>query len=143
MVAYSFAPMFCPLVAAGVKSQTVRGHRRRHARPGEPIHLYRAMRTRHCRKLVDPDPVCVSVHDIVIEVSPLIDVLIASIIIGSIALHSDEIEDFARADGFGQGHLLGGERSVSARAEMGQFWQRYHGLGRFEGVLIQWKPWSA
>ena len=57
MVAYSFKSQFEEPIVAREKRQTVRGFRKRHARPGEPIQLYVGMRTRNCRKILTPDPI--------------------------------------------------------------------------------------
>lgn len=149
MVAYSFAPEFHHLVAALVKRQTVRAHRKRHARPGEPVQLYAAMRTKHCRKLVEADPICLAVRPIEIVVSDLLPDLIASIAIEGQQLARAEIEAFATADGFGPIDFKGWQRGrddkgnlvpATARSNMGEFWRARHGLGRFEGVLITWRP---
>ena len=134
MVAYSFKAMFAPQIEARTKLQTVRGNRRRHARPGEPIQLYAGMRTRYCRKLVTPDPVCFRVRPITIDVTGLISAGIASIEIGGRFLAFEEIERFARADGFAPEYLGG----TSARENMGAVWRANHGTGRFEGALIEW-----
>ena len=59
MVAYNFQSQFAPLVESGEKRQTFRVlGKRRHARPGDSLQLYTGMRTKACRKLVTPDPVC-------------------------------------------------------------------------------------
>ena len=63
MVAYSFQKRFVPHIESGRKPWTIRGPRKRHARPGEPLQLYYAMRTQYCRKIV-PDPVCLEVQPI-------------------------------------------------------------------------------
>lgn len=124
MVAYNFKSAFVNLIHEGKKRQTIRGHRKRHARPGEPIQLYRGMRTKKCLKLVDPDPICRSVEEIEISIAkdrlalyrfPAIDADWLQV--------SDE---FAYADGF-----------LNA-AHFTQWWKKVHGLGTFEGVLIQW-----
>lgn len=149
MVAYSFHRIFAPQVAALTKRQTIRADRRRHARPGEPVQLFTAMRTRQCQKLVDRDPTCSSVLPIAIEVTTLIDEFIASIEIDGRSLHRDEIEPFAAADGFApidfgwwQPPALVGQRlqAATARSNMGVFWLKTHGVGRFTGVLIKWDP---
>tara|TARA_R110002096_G_scaffold172484_10_gene346217 strand:+ start:719 stop:1081 length:363 start_codon:yes stop_codon:yes gene_type:complete len=57
---------FADDVTAGRKNFTIRADRKRHARPGEPVQLYTGMRTRSCRKLVDPDPVCEKITPIII-----------------------------------------------------------------------------
>ncbi|TIV45066.1 MAG: ASCH domain-containing protein [Mesorhizobium sp.] len=141
MVAYSFKAMFGHQVSSLTKRQTVRADRKRHARPGEPVQLYQGMRTIHCRKLVDPDPICSRVRSIEIAVSDLMPVAIVSIAIEGIPLQREEIELFCRADGFAPScvrefWLLG----ETARENMGSFWLHHHGIGRFEGVLIEWEP---
>lgn len=138
MVAYSFAPRFCLAVEALAKRQTVRGHRRRHARPGEPVQLYAGMRTRHCRKLVERDPICASVDAIEIVVEPSHPSTIASIAIAGAALTDAEIEAFANTDGFPAEDLPFAGKS--ARQAMGEFWLSAHGAGLFRGVLIKWRP---
>lgn len=150
MVAYSFHKTFVPQVQALSKHQTVRGPRKRHARPGEPVQLYTAMRTRHCRKLVDPDPVCSRVDDIRIETSEQHAApdgptgVIEAIEINGIPLDYDEIEAFAIADGFAP--LMHDPPSkdfvwkdwVTARVLMGTYWLGMHEPGQFEGVVVHW-----
>lgn len=60
MVAYSFKQRFAPQIIAGLqtgplvvgmKRQTIRADRKRHARPGEELQLYTGMRTRSCQLL--------------------------------------------------------------------------------------------
>ena len=145
MVAYSFKTIFADQVAGLRKCQTIRADRRRHARPGERLQLFAGMRTRQCRKLVTPDPVCLSVQRIDIVTSVLVDGVIASIAIDGQPLDRGDIESFAEADGFGCAEVgdwrlkeIGGKGS--ARWNMGHFWKESHGIGRFEGVLIKWEP---
>ncbi|MBP0439460.1 ASCH domain-containing protein [Tianweitania sediminis] len=142
MVAYSFAPFFAQAVAALTKRQTIRAPRKRHARPGEPIQLYAGMRTRHCTKLLDKDPLCVAVRPIEISTSELLDAGIASITIGDWVLDAREIEALAQLDGFAPADFnqAAGTHHSTARANMGAFWLKHHGVGRFEGVLIEWRP---
>ncbi|MFO0729377.1 MAG: MT-A70 family methyltransferase [Nitrospiraceae bacterium] len=71
MVAYSFKSRFLPPIARGLKRQTIRAPRSRHARPGERLQLYAGMRTRHCYKII-PDPVCLEVCDIELHVGAAI-----------------------------------------------------------------------
>ena len=148
MVAYSFDKLFAHQVEAGAKRQTIRAYRKRHARLGERVQLYTGMRTRHCRKLVDPDPKCVCVDAIEIRVPDLgkLSGPPAVIRINAIPLNDREVEDLACADGF---HLLCwrnadrewvGPPAVSAAALMGRWWFEKHGPGLFEGVLIKWRP---
>lgn len=156
MVAYGFKPFFEPQVVTGLKRQTVRGQRRRHALPGEAVQLYVGMRTRFCRKIFNPDPICTDTLPIIIETSGLIDCIIAAIEINGRQLHRDEIEEFARADGFGPEHVKGaslgpppqlllaiGLHGKTARENMGAFWLANHPIGRFSGDLIKWAPRGA
>lgn len=140
MVGYNFQPLFEPQVRDLSKLQTVRAHRKRHARPGEPVQLFCDQRSRHCRKLLSPDPICLRVRPIEIHVSEIIG--IASIAIEGIPLDREEIELFARADGFAPERLTlaGVACRETARDHMGDFWMRRHGAGRFEGVIVQWEP---
>ena len=122
MVAYNFQARFVDQIVSGEKRQTIRPiGKRRHAEPGDRLQLYTGMRTKACRKLVEPDPVCVE----------------ASVIV----LHETEV--------FMPEHML--ETTVSAlngiaRADGFKHWQEMcdwfadtHGLP-FEGVLIKWEP---
>ncbi len=152
MVAYSFNKIFVPQVEDWTKRQTVRGHRKRHARPREPVQLYTAMRTRHCRKLVDPDPVCTAVHEIRVEVGDKM-LLPSSFGPGSIEgieingreLNPWGIETFATNDGFDPYRLIGPpavgnvfRRCATARNFMGSFWHMMHGPGGWQGVVVYW-----
>ena len=134
MVAYSFNKMFHADVESLKKRQTVRAHRKRHAHPHEPVQLYAGMRTRHCRKLVTPDPICTSVS--LVEITVLTDIRqrLGVVKIDGITLDDDEIEAFAIEDGFKA------TAGTTARQRMGRFWSINHGPGLFRGVLIKWEP---
>jgi hypothetical protein len=137
MVAYSFAPQFGAPIEARTKLQTVRGHRRRHARPGEPIQLYTAMRTKQCRKLIEPDPICIRLWDIRIVVDPAERRLISCMEIEGIYQSPWDIEAFAKRDGFFA------DADHSAAWRMGEFWLKNHPAGDggridFSGVVIRW-----
>ena len=119
MVAYNFKKQFAPKVRDGSKCQTVRGQRDRHARPGEPIQLYTGQRTKQCEKLIIPDPICLSVEEIVINSN--------LVVISGWTLWSHKQEEFAIADGF------------ESYAEFLAFFAETHGFN-FEGVLIKWEP---
>ncbi|MGB3317482.1 MAG: hypothetical protein WBA75_00455 [Sphingopyxis granuli] len=135
MVAYSFKAQFAEPIVAGTKRQTVRGDRRRHARAGEAVQLYTAMRTKHCRKILTPDPICVDVRAIEIGISASDPMIIAECAIDGIRLSDEEIEAFAVADGF-SGALADG----FARRRMGEFWLQNHEWNAFKGVVIRWGP---
>ncbi|WP_432736509.1 hypothetical protein [Maridesulfovibrio sp. FT414] len=122
MVAYNFKDEFAGKVESGMKRQTIRAHRKRHARPGERLQLYSRMRRKDCRKLVHPDPQCVSVEPIHIS---MVDGTLAVQVNGR-DLDEDWRTDLARADGF------------ESDQEMGLFFKSAHGLP-FSGVLIRWE----
>jgi hypothetical protein len=124
------------------KLQTLRAQRKRHARPGETVQLYCDQRSRHCRKLLDPDPICLRLRDVEITINDLLPAAIASIALDGIPLGREEIERFAIADGFAPKRINHfGLSGSTARENMGAFWLRRHGTGRFENmVLVQWGP---
>ncbi|MFO6448822.1 hypothetical protein ACLBKU_16935 [Erythrobacter sp. NE805] len=137
MVAYSFAPQFIAPIVARTKLQTVRANRRRHARPGELIQLYTGMRTKHCRKIVDDDPVCIRLWEIRIAVDASARRRIAAMTLDGIVLCEPEMEAFAQRDGFVA------DAEYSALRRMGEFWLKAHAhLGSqflFEGVCVRWE----
>lgn len=135
MVAYSFKARFGDPIVTLEKRQTVRGSRKRHARPGEPMQLYQAMRTKHCRKLLDIDPICRDVRDIKIIICAAHPELVAAIRIEGVALDDGAIETFAWDDGFRPD-----APDLSARLDMGRFWLRAHGEAIFQGVVLRWDP---
>ncbi|MBW4708650.1 hypothetical protein KX928_12730 [Roseobacter sp. YSTF-M11] len=128
MVAYSFKKRFSPRIEDGTKFGTIRGERKRHARVGEPVQLYEAMRTKYCRKII-PDPICTRVEPIRIHVE---EDKIAFVHAGPFVLdpqcqhHNSHLNRFARADGFDD------------MADFHTFWFREYGIGVFRGVWILW-----
>lgn len=132
MVAYSFKAQFEEQISVGLKRQTVRGYRKRHAQPGEPLQLFVAMRTRHCRKILTPDPICLDVRDIKIAHGSYQPLFIE---LDHRMLERHEVEEFAIADGFG-GELADG----FAAHRMADFWLKNHGERSFGGVVIRWRP---
>jgi len=138
MVAYSFKARFAEPIIALTKRQTIRANgKRRHARPGETLQLYTAMRTKQCRKLIKTDPICESVTPVrlsfSLECGPLI------FVVGDHQLSCQEMDELAEADGFD-----GSNTGFNAVMDMTAFWFENHGKGKdlieFEGVLIKWRP---
>jgi hypothetical protein len=134
MVAYSFERRFIEPIKIGLvpgppaplaKRQTIRAERRRHARPGERVQLFFAMRTKQCQFLGEPR--CVGVWPIhltfnrpqaLIERMPSPE-------------GAAELDAFARRDGFGDW------------ADLAAFWAERHGrtvASSFQGLLIIWLP---
>lgn len=134
MVAYSFKQQFELPIQTRAKRQTVRGFRARHARPGEDIQLYVGMRTKVCRKILTPDPICTRLRLINIAVGdPMRPV--PSIELDGMILNPEQVERFAVADGF---HAT---NSIPASALFNAFWTINHpGVWYFSGVVIEWDP---
>ena len=147
MVAYSFKKCFVAPIQVGLgiyrgdeetalraawpaaKRQTIRAiGKRRHARPGETLQLYTAMRTKQC-KLIGKAR-CIAVLPIRIMVNE----------------HSMPVEVDGRHVGVGSHDYPGGLRELAQldgfehAEDMHAFWKAEHGLGEFSGVLIKWAP---
>ena len=120
MVAYSFQPRFAPLIRAGVKLQTIRAERERHARPGERLQLFTGMRTAHCMKIMH-DPVCTMVLPIRIGFATG---EITRIEVGRVPVR--DLDQFAVLDGF------------TDIDDMSAFWREHHGVRDFSGGVIEW-----
>lgn len=116
MVAFNFSPQFVPLVASGVKRQTIRQKAR--AKPGDNLQLYTGMRTKNCRKLIDPDPVCTLVDYVSIRPQYLT--------LGNTKKHSGDADDFARRDGF------------KDYDDMVRWFQERYGSPYFQGYVHAW-----
>lgn len=120
MVAYSFQKRFAPLIREGLKTQTIRADRKRHARPGEMLQLFTGMRTAWCEKII-PDPICTAVLPVAIGWA---SARITRIEVGMIPVRN--LDHFASADGF------------TDIEDMTAFWLERHGARPFEGVVIEW-----
>ena len=117
MPAYNFQEQFAPAVVFGEKRQTIRKPRKRPTRRGDKLYLYTGMRTKQCRRLLNPTP-CTAVVPVVIERD-------------SITLRCTHytaswwLEAFAKDDGF------------ESWAEMRAWFEETHGLP-FNGEIVQW-----
>lgn len=123
MVAYSFQRRFARDVERGIKTQTCRGNRKRHARPGEVVQLYEALRTKWARKL--GEGICTAVEPIFID--PGTHTIRVGSILDSV-FTTAKAEEFARKDGF------------AGLSDMMEWWRTEHGPDPWNGVLISWKP---
>jgi hypothetical protein len=134
MVAYSFQHQFIDPIVAGTKRQTIRRvGKRSHARPGNELQLYYAMRTKHCRLIGRVR--CVLAREVRIEFSPCVNVDTTRIMLLALPGVAPEIitdrDEFARADGF------------ESWGDMREFWALNHpDVEEFHGVLIQWEALS-
>lgn len=121
MVALNFSPQFAPLVAAGTKRQTIRQSAR--AKPGDSLQLYTGQRTKACRKLVAPDPICTDCM--------YIGLTARGITLGDASKFPGNIDDFARADGFDD------------YAAMWKWFSERYETQSFTGHVIRWRITSA
>lgn len=111
--------MFRQPIRTGIKTQTIRAYRKRHARPGEIVQLYYAMRTKHCALIGIGNCLYVTPVQLVFPEN--------RVILGGAAFEGwKKLDDFAHSDGF-DGWLA-----------MREFWREQHGPGPFSGVLIKW-----
>jgi hypothetical protein len=129
MVAYSFQRQFEAPILAGIKRQTIRAHRKRHAEPTERMQLYVGLRTKHCRMIgtgtcVDAKPITIDLaenririgHDFLTEPGD------------RIIQRPGMLDAFARSDGF------------EHWAAMRDFWTKNHpGRALWSGVLLRWE----
>jgi hypothetical protein len=99
MPAINFDPRFAELVASGQKTQTIRQTQR--CKPADRLQLYTGQRTKACRKLVTPDPVCEAVYKIFFTTKRLLINNIHSTWDNqNIFSDSAQLDAFAQKDGF-------------------------------------------
>lgn len=119
MPSLSFNAMFADRVERGEKLHSIRGRRKRPEQwlPGKKLHLFTAMRTRHCRRL--GLAIITSVHEIdIVQTGVEID--------GAYIDDPAALSAFARADGF-----LTWSAFVA-------FFEEIYGLP-WRGSLIKWQ----
>ena len=122
MPAYSFKERFIPKIESGDKTHTIRGKRKARPLPGQKFVGFYAMRTKHCRKIIES--VITQVQDIMIEVNNRRHMYYLDFRINGNLLAHDEMETLAVRDGF------------SCLREMMEFWE---GRLPFSGDIIHWK----
>lgn len=120
MVALNFQAQFAPAVAALQKRQTIRLTFR--GKVGSLLQLYTGQRTRVCRKLVEPDPVC--------TMAMYVGLTARGVTLGDVSRCPGNIDEFARQDGF------------ENYAAMWRWFSERYMTNSFTGVLIQWAPQS-
>lgn len=128
MPAYNFLARFARAVETGQKTQTIRPDgKRRHVAVGEKIQLYTGMRSKACRKLIDPDPVCTDVLCLEIERLGRRRVRLRFTGQGALDMRAKGIDSMsiAQSDGF------------KDPLELVEWIEQAYGLP-FSGVLIKW-----
>ena len=124
MVAYSFKKQFVAPILAQTKDQTIRADRKRHARAGEVVQLYNAMRTRQC--------FLIGVGRALMVAPIRLDFLRDAITLaGKTWSDAQTLDKFSRLDGF------------DGWREMAAFWRENHpDAAIFSGVLIRWRDFT-
>jgi len=124
MVALNFQARFVADIVSGKKRQTIRKRRRdgRDPKPGGRLQIYTAMRTKACRKLISPDPVCAATAAVSIRYAAP---GVAIVAVDSIVLGVGDLRYIAHKDGFKSGQ------------DMIDWFDKTHGLP-FDGLLIWW-----
>ena len=115
MAAINFT-RFVDKVEGGTKRCTIRRHRKRPVKVGEPLHLYTGMRTKACRKL--RQEICRSTTPLIIEKN--------RVVLKGKELAARQIRKLAHDDGY---------------ENLADFWTFFVGRKRkdpFEGNLIKW-----
>lgn len=118
MVAFNFQSQFVPLIVSGIKRQTIRQEAR--AKPGDLFQLYTGQRTKACRKLIEPDPICTLVDYVVIRPEYLT--------LGNTKKHAGDADAFAVRDGF-EGY-----------DDMVMWFADTYGSPYFQGYVHVWAP---
>lgn len=122
MTAYGFRPRFVEPILSGTKRQTIRGDRKRHARPFEEVQLYTGMRTKHCRLIARAT--CESITPITLSFVHR----------GSVQVDGNpwyDLDNFAVLDGFRDWD------------DFCAFWREQNGdRSEFTDVRITWRPLS-
>lgn len=127
MVAYSFKPSFVPLIEAGIKQQTIRLDRKRHARPGESLQLFTGPRMQPRRI---GGALCQAVRQARLDFAGDRVQLDDAIEI----LGDTELNAFATRDGFGDSRA-----GIPPWEFMARWWAMTHpDQPVFSGVLIDW-----
>ena len=116
MVAINFSAQFAGPVERGEKLQTIRQKAR--CRPGDALQLYTGQRTKACRKLVTPDPICTVVTYVHLSAD--------DVVLGSTKHAPRGFDEFAKADGF---------ESYDA---MWKWFAKRYDVDHFIGRLIKW-----
>lgn len=128
MVAYSFQRQFIGPIQAGTKVQTIRAvGKRRHASVGCQLQIYFAMRTQHCRKIID-DQVCTRVDSVMLDMANKQAAIQTAHAVHYLTSLGD-LDRFAVLDGFENWEA------------MVAFWTKFHpDLRLFNGVMPGWRP---
>lgn len=127
---YNFKERFVPFILDGRKQHTIRAVRANPDKPGNTLHLYTGLRTKKAKLLMRVP--CVKIEEIEFRRDSIIPPGRPSwmrfrIIINDALLHYDEVEAFAKRDGF------------SSFSEMIVFWKEAERTFPWRGHIIHWR----
>jgi uncharacterized protein YqfB (UPF0267 family) len=122
---YNFKLRFVPFILAGTKTHTIRELRRYPDKPGNTVHLYTGLRTKHAKLLMRAT--CVGVQTVVLDRFGLDGDRSAVIRIDDVDLDQGEMEALAVRDGFAD------------LADMMNFWKFAGRTLPWRGQIIHWR----
>jgi hypothetical protein len=125
MVAYNFQRRFESLLSDGLKKQTIRPPRARPTVVGDSLQIYVGLRTKGCRKIINPDPICIYAGQIRIDRHLGFRPQSLPFHYGYLRVTDRAANAIARADGFDDFRQLK------------EFIDKIYGLP-FYGCLIRW-----
>lgn len=134
MPALSYTPVMAPQVRSGEKLQTIRPWRTRPFERGVLLYHFQGMRTPACERLGTSD--CSSTSEILINLRPGDDLVTVVMDGHTLSLH--ELEQLARADGFGRvcGPKASMEEVIHA---FGHWFVKTPKSRPFSGQVIRWE----
>lgn len=117
MPLFNFMPRFVEPIRRGLKTHTIRSHRKFDCKPGDTMYLYCGLRHPGAYRIIKP-PACTKVEEILINRD-------GSIWIAEVQLHPTEMEQLARRDGF---------------HDLADFMKHWDGKFPFAGTVNHWIP---
>jgi len=130
---YNFQKRFVEKILSGEKKHTIRAVRAHPDKPGNTLYLYTGLRTKAVKPLLKVK--CVKIEEIVIDMQPskgkgvlTRGLLFPHCAINGVDLSPDELESFARRDGF------------KDWPDMVAFWTTPKNRLPFRGNIISWCP---
>jgi hypothetical protein len=129
---YRFSEFQAGLVDSGKKTMTIRARRKAPTRVGDTLRLTGPVFAGFAKMAANPGRLlrtaeCLGVHPIELRFDRDTSEVISIEIGGQLFVRGVfDVEAFAKLDGF------------ASALEMGQFFRKLHGPGKFRGVLIRW-----
>jgi len=127
---YNFKARFVPLIESGAKTHTIRELRKYPSKAGDALYLYEGLRTKCARRILVTECIAVQPIEVYRRIAAAVDVpavIEFGVRIAGQDLAGDEIEAFARRDGF---------RNFD---EMIGFWREQKRRFPWHGHVIHWR----